>query len=128
MWNGNSHVPVFILPHDILGKMVTGFQMEATREAKWSQPLPARGKDDDKWCAQPRRATTWRAVKVGLLSPPWVWTQHTCPKERRRILFPQLLGKGNLSSPSADSKKRRKRIKMYQGGWVLILKSWLTRK
>lgn len=57
-------------------------------------------------CREPRRAT-----KAHVVSPGWVWTRRTRTQDSTRISFPPLPREGNLSPPSADSKKRSKKKK-----------------
>lgn len=120
VWNGNSHVRVFILPPDILEKTVPGLQMGAMKKERRSQPLTARGKDDEERCTGVRSATPWREPGKQVCSHLHGCGHGTLVPRREEGFYPQLAGEGNPSSPSADSKKRRKGIRMYQGGWVLI--------
>lgn len=99
--------------YNILEKTVTSFQM-VVLVSRWKgafNHLTAKRKDGDTHCRELRHmdalGVPWRHA---MFSPEWVWTRHTCTKDRR-ILSPQLPGEGNSSSSSVENKKTRKKNK-----------------
>lgn len=49
-----------------------------------------------------------RAGKASLLSPAWVWTWHTCPKERRRILSTASWRRKSIITLSRQQEKKKR--------------------